>query len=86
MPANWVIEDNAMKVIIGEGKKPGQGSGGDILFGDRKFKDFELSIDWKASKMANSGIFYNVREVPASHLLCCTRNSGARMPMPPTTK
>jgi hypothetical protein len=64
MPANWVIEDNAMKVIIGEGKKPGQGSGGDILFGDRKFKDFELSIDWKASKMANSGIFYNVREVP----------------------
>jgi hypothetical protein len=24
----------------------------------------ELSIDWKASKMANSGIFYYVREVP----------------------
>jgi hypothetical protein len=64
MPANWVIEEDAMKVLIGEGKKPGQGAGGDILFGDKKFKDFELSIDWKASKMANSGIFYNVREVP----------------------
>jgi hypothetical protein len=64
MPANWVIEDNAMKVVIGEGKKPGQGANGDILFGEKKFKDFELSIDWKASKMANSGIFYYVREVP----------------------
>mgnify|MGYP001764152759 FL=1 len=64
MPANWVLEDDAMKVVIGEGKKPGQGANGDILFGDKKFKNFELSIDWKASKMANSGIFFNVREVP----------------------
>lgn len=64
MPKNWVIEDNAMKVIIGEGKKPGEGANGDILFGGKKFKNFELSIDWKASKMANSGIFFNVREVP----------------------
>ena len=64
MPANWVIEDDAMKVVIGEGKNPGQGAGGDILFSGKKFKNFELSIDWKASKMANSGIFYYVREVP----------------------
>lgn len=64
MPANWVIEEDAMKVVIGEGKKPGQGAGGDILYPGKKFKDFELSIDWKASKMANSGIFYYVREVP----------------------
>jgi len=64
MPKNWIIEDNAMKVFTGEGKKPGSGANGDILFGDKKFKNFELSIDWKASKMANSGIFFNVREVP----------------------
>ena len=64
MPANWVIEDDAMKVFTGEGKKPGQGAGGDILFGTKKFKNFELSIDWKAGDKANSGIFYNVREVP----------------------
>jgi hypothetical protein len=64
MPKNWVIEDNAMKVFTSEGKKPGEGSNGDILFGDRKFRNFELSIEWKASKMANSGIFFNVREVP----------------------
>ncbi|WP_423127159.1 3-keto-disaccharide hydrolase [Gaoshiqia sp. Z1-71] len=64
MPANWLIEDDAMKVFTGEGKNPGQGANGDILFGNKKFKNFELSIDWKAGKMANSGIFYNVREVP----------------------
>ncbi len=64
MPDNWAIEDDAMKVMTGEGKQPGHGSGGDILYGEKKFKNFELSIDWKASKMANSGIFYNIREVP----------------------
>lgn len=64
MPANWKIEDNAMKVFTAEGKQPGQGAKGDIVFVGRKFKNFELSIDWKADKMANSGIFYNVREVP----------------------
>jgi hypothetical protein len=64
MPKNWVIEENAMKVYTGEGKQPGQGADGDIVYGGKKFKNFEVSIDWKASKMANSGIFYNVREVP----------------------
>jgi len=64
MPANWKIDDNAMNVFTGEGKKPGQGSDGDVVYGVKKFKNFELSIDWKAGKMANSGIFYNVREVP----------------------
>ncbi len=64
MPANWILEDDAMKVLLGEGKKPGQGSGGDILFDKQQFKNFELSVDWKASKAANSGIFYYVRETP----------------------
>lgn len=64
MPKNWTIEDNAMKVFTGEGKNPGQGADGDILFAGNKFKNFELTIDWKVSKMGNSGVFYNVREVP----------------------
>jgi hypothetical protein len=68
MPKNWVIEDNAMKVFTGEGKNPGQGANGDILFSKKKFKNFELSIDWKASKMGNSGIFYYVREVPGQQI------------------
>lgn len=64
MPLNWEIEDEAMKVFTGEGKDPGQGANGDILYGDKVFNNFELSIDWKAGEMANSGIFYNIREVP----------------------
>jgi hypothetical protein len=64
MPANWVVEDQAMKVFTAPGRKPGQGAGGDVLYGTRKFKDFELSIDWKTEKAGNSGIFFNVREVP----------------------
>ncbi len=64
MPANWIIEDNAMKVFTGAGKKPGSGSNGDIIYAVKKFKNFEFSIDWKTSEMGNSGIFYYVREVP----------------------
>ena len=64
MPSNWKIDDNAMEVFTAPDKKPGQGSNGDILFGSKKFKNFELTVDWKAGKMANSGIFYDVREVP----------------------
>lgn len=63
MPTNWKIDDNSMMVFTAPDKKPGSGSNGDIVF-DKIYKNFELSIDWKASKMANSGIFYNVREVP----------------------
>ena len=67
-----------MKVFTGEGKNPGQGSNGDIIYSARKFKNFELSIDWKASEMANSGIFFNVREVPGqTNLLCSTGSSGS---------
>ncbi len=64
MASNWVIEDEAMKVFTAPGKKPGHGAGGDILYKEKKFKNFELSVDWKTSKMGNSGIFYYVREVP----------------------
>lgn len=64
MPKNWTIEDNAMKVFTAPDKKPGQGSNGDIIYAAKQFKNFELSVDWKASKMGNSGIFYNIREVP----------------------
>ena len=64
MPKNWKIDQDAMNVFTGEGKQPGQGADGDILFATKKFKNFELSVDWNAGKMGNSGIFYNVREVP----------------------
>ncbi len=64
MPRNWIIENNAMKVFTMADKKPGQGSNGDIIYASKKFKNFELSVDWNSGKMGNSGIFYSVREVP----------------------
>ncbi len=64
MPANWKIDDHSMEVFTAPGKNPGQGSNGDIIYSAKKFKNFELSVDWKVSKSANSGIFFDVREVP----------------------
>ena len=64
MPKNWKIDKDAMNVFTGEGKQPGQGANGDILYSTKKFKNFELSVDWNAGKAGNSGIFFNVREVP----------------------
>jgi hypothetical protein len=62
VPDNWTIEDGAMKVFKAERARPGQGVGGDMIFFPKKFKNFELSIDWKTEKEGNSGIFYYVRE------------------------
>jgi hypothetical protein len=62
VPENWIIEDGTMKVFTAPNARPGQGVGGDLIYFASKFKNFELSIDWKAEKEANSGIFYNVRE------------------------
>jgi len=62
MASNWKIDDQSMKVCQGE--KKGSGQGGDILFANKKFANFELSVDWKISEEGNSGIFYYVVEVP----------------------
>ena len=65
----WVIENGVMRIIskaerpaVPEGeRRPGAS---DILFGTKKFKDFELSIDWNIGHGGNAGIFYYVREIP----------------------
>jgi len=63
MAVNWIIDDEAMEV--GKNKeKEGWGQGGDILFGSKKYANFELSIDWKIEPKGNSGIFYYVVEYP----------------------
>ena len=62
MPKAWTIEDGALK-INGSGQgEAGAKDGGDIIF-DRKFKNFELTFEWKVSKGGNSGIFYLAQEV-----------------------
>jgi len=63
MAANWTVDQEAMKVG-GNTERPGYGMGGDILFGSKKYSNFELSIDWMIAKEGNSGIFYYVVEYP----------------------
>ena len=62
VPTRWSIDDGCLKfsgTSTGEGQ---QGDGGDIIFA-HKFKNFELSFDWKVSKGGNSGVFYLIQEV-----------------------
>ena len=57
----WVIEEGTLKVI---GSSKGEaGGGGDLLY-DKKFRNFELSLEWKVSEGGNSGIFYLAQEIP----------------------
>jgi len=60
-PSGWEIVDGTIHVI-GSGKGEA-GEGGDIIY-DKKFKNFELELEWKVSEGGNSGIFYLAREVP----------------------
>src|ERR1700690_1346454 len=50
---HWAVEEG---VIAGEQDPPGSGNGG-ILLTDRKFGDFELSIDMKPDWGVCSGLF-----------------------------
>ena len=62
MPTAWTIEDGAIK-INGSGRgEAGAADGGDIIF-DQKFKNFELTFEWKVAKGANSGVFYLAQEI-----------------------
>lgn len=57
LPEGWIIEGETLKTL---GK--GGDIGGDIVYGKKKFGEFELSLEWKISKGGNSGIFYHVVE------------------------
>jgi len=62
LPGKWSIDEGALK-FSGTGFGEAQElDGGDIIFAC-KFRNFELSVDWKVSKGANSGIFYLAQEI-----------------------
>ena len=62
MPTAWTIEDGAIKINGSGMGEAGAKDGGDIIY-DQKFKNFELTFEWKVSEGANSGIFYLGQEV-----------------------
>lgn len=57
LPSNWVVEDGTLK-SLGEGGD----LGGDIVYADEEFGNFELYLEWKLAEGGNSGIFYHVVE------------------------
>jgi hypothetical protein len=62
LPGRWSLDEGTLK-ISGSGAGEAQElDGGDISFA-HKFKNFELSVDWKVSKEGNSGIFYLAQEI-----------------------
>jgi len=69
MPANWVIENGVVRVLTNVEKRAQAAEGErpraiDILYGAKKFTNFEFSIDWNIGKGGNSGVFYGVVEIP----------------------
>src|SRR5262245_26361829 len=50
----WVVEDGAFKTVVG-------GEHVDLVT-RRKFRNFELEVEWKVSPGGNGGIFYRAGE------------------------
>lgn len=58
----WVVDDCSLKSVGTEGNY-----GSDLradLVTDKEYVNFEISIDWKATKGGNSGLMYGVVEDP----------------------
>lgn len=62
VPGRWVVEDGAIKFNGSGGGEAQTGDGGDLIFA-KNLGNFELELEWKASKGGNSGIFYLAKEV-----------------------
>lgn len=62
VPSRWVIEDKALKFNGSGGGEAQEGDGGDIIFA-HKFKNFELTFEWKVAEGSNSGVFVLAQEI-----------------------
>lgn len=62
IPTKWTVEDGAIKFNGTGGGEAQEGDGGDLIF-SKKLKNFELELEYKVTKGANSGIFYLAQEV-----------------------
>jgi hypothetical protein len=64
VPGRWVIDEaeNALKFNGSGGGEAQNKDGGDLIFA-HKFKNFELSFEWKVAKGSNSGVFVLAQEI-----------------------
>ena len=62
-PSAWEVADGMIRCHgLGNGESEGL-ERGDIIY-DKKFSNFELSLEWKISPGGNSGVFYLADERP----------------------
>ena len=62
IPARWSIDNGALKLTGGGEGEAQDNKGGDLIFA-YKFKNFELTFEWKVAKKSNSGVFVLAQEV-----------------------
>ncbi len=64
----WKIEDGALYLDVSDKEKNGvQLKGGGNLISDGEYENYELRLEWKIAKCANSGIIYNLQENPGKY-------------------
>lgn len=63
-PAAWAVEDGTLrcKSEVARGEA-GKADGGDLIYGEQLFSNFDLRMEWKIAEGGNSGIFYLGKEV-----------------------
>lgn len=54
----WSVENGTLKTV------PSEGTGCDLVT-RRKYRDFELALEWKVGRGGNSGILYRAAELPS---------------------
>lgn len=64
LPGNWTAEEGTLMTT-----GTGGDTGGDIVYEERPFDNFDLYLEWKIEKAGNSGIFYHVLEGEQYHAL-----------------
>lgn len=65
LPPGWNVS-NGVITLDAKQKDTTYKGNKDIIFSGREFEYFDLTIEWKIEKGANSGIFYHVQEGPGS--------------------
>ena len=62
VPPRWGVDDGALKFTGSGAGEAQEEDGGDLIFA-YKFKNFELTFDWKVAKGSNSGVFFLAQEI-----------------------
>jgi hypothetical protein len=72
----WQIDQGALKLHVPERAGNKAVNGGDIVTDEIIKGDFEMKVEWKVTKFANSGIFFFVDETPLNKNM---HNSGLEL-------